>query len=416
MKRPLPCIRAYFLTKTMPFIENHARALKILGAPFTPIYATASAIRNWCFDSGRKTSTAFPFPVICVGNLCAGGSGKTPMTEYLIRLLAPGFSLGVVSRGYGRQDRHNLLVQEGMTARQTGDEPLQYFLKFNELIPKRFAVYLATKRVEGIRELKQLRPDCQIVLLDDAYQHRHVQAGLNILLTEYGKPFFKDHLLPWGNLRESRKQSKRAQIIVVTKCPENLDEAGKKNFLEECPLLPGQDIFFSKIAYDPLQFVQNPLSSNQPDTALQVAPVLTDEPTSPGKIGNGNGQNSKNLLLITGIAHPEPLQARLESQGFNILEHFRFGDHHAFNQPELEQIARTYHELSTGTSPKPFILTTEKDMTRLVTHPGFALLSGIPLAFLPIRTCFLFGDGERFDRQILEFAARTSNAPIHGVQ
>lgn len=400
----------------MPFIENHARALKILGAPFTPIYATASAIRNWCFDSGRKTSTAFPFPVICVGNLCAGGSGKTPMTEYLIRLLAPGFSLGVVSRGYGRQDRHNLLVQEGMTARQTGDEPLQYFLKFNELIPKRFAVYLATKRVEGIRELKQLRPDCQIVLLDDAYQHRHVKAGLNILLTEYGKPFFKDHLLPWGNLRESRKQSKRAQIIVVTKCPENLDEAGKRAFLEECPLLPGQDIFFSKIAYDPLQFVQNPLSSNQPDTALQVAPVLTDEPTSPGKIGNGNGQNSKNLLLITGIAHPEPLQARLESQGFNILEHFRFGDHHAFNQPELEQIARTYHELSTGTSPKPFILTTEKDMTRLVTHPGFALLSGIPLAFLPIRTCFLFGDGERFDRQILEFAARTSNAPIHGVQ
>lgn len=416
MKRPLPCIRAYFLTKTMPFIENHARALKILGASFTPIYATASAIRNWCFDSGRKTSTAFPFPVICVGNLCAGGSGKTPMTEYLIRLLAPGFSLGVVSRGYGRQDRHNLLVQEGMTARQTGDEPLQYFLKFNELIPKRFAVYLATKRVEGIRELKQLRPDCQIVLLDDAYQHRHVKAGLNILLTEYGKPFFKDHLLPWGNLRESRKQSKRAQIIVVTKCPENLDEAGKRAFLEECPLLPGQDIFFSKIAYDPLQFVQNPLSSNQPDTALQVAPVLTDEPTSPGKIGNGNGQNSKNLLLITGIAHPEPLQARLESQGFNILEHFRFGDHHAFNQPELEQIARTYHELSTGTSPKPFILTTEKDMTRLVTHPGFALLSGIPLAFLPIRTCFLFGDGERFDRQILEFAARTSNAPIHGVQ
>ena len=400
----------------MPFIENHARALKILGAPFTPIYATASAIRNWCFDSGRKTSTAFPFPVICVGNLCAGGSGKTPMTEYLIRLLAPGFSLGVVSRGYGRQDRHNLLVQEGMTARQTGDEPLQYFLKFNELIPKRFAVYLATKRVEGIRELKQLRPDCQIVLLDDAYQHRHVKAGLNILLTEYGKPFFKDHLLPWGNLRESRKQSKRAQIIVVTKCPENLDEAGKRAFLEECPLLPGQDIFFSKIAYDPLQFVQNPLSSNQPDTALQVAPVLTDEPTSPGKIGNGNGQNSKNLLLITGIAHPEPLQARLESQGFKILEHFRFGDHHAFNQPELEQIARTYHELSTGTSPKPFILTTEKDMTRLVTHPGFALLSGIPLAFLPIRTCFLFGDGERFDRQILEFAARTSNAPIHGVQ
>ncbi len=400
----------------MPFIENHARALKILGAPFTPIYATASAIRNWCFDSGRKTSTAFPFPVICVGNLCAGGSGKTPMTEYLIRLLAPGFSLGVVSRGYGRQDRHNLLVQEGMTARQTGDEPLQYFLKFNELIPKRFAVYLATKRVEGIRELKQLRPDCQIVLLDDAYQHRHVKAGLNILLTEYGKPFFKDHLLPWGNLRESRKQSKRAQIIVVTKCPENLDEAGKKNFLEECPLLPGQDIFFSKIAYDPLQFVQNPLSSDQPDTSLQASSVPTDEPATSGDIKTGNSQNSKNLLLITGIAHPEPLQARLESQGFKILEHFRFGDHHAFNQTDLERIAHTYHELSTGTSPKPFILTTEKDMTRLVTHPGFALLSGIPLAFLPIRTCFLFGDGERFDRQILEFAARTSNAPIHGVQ
>ena len=256
--------------------------------PVAWLYGVGVELRNKLFDWGWLRSESFSLPVICVGNLAVGGTGKTPHTEYLIRLLAPGFSLGVVSRGYGRQDRHNLLVQEGMTARQTGDEPLQYFLKFNELIPKRFAVYLATKRVEGIRELKQLRPDCQIVLLDDAYQHRHVKAGLNILLTEYGKPFFKDHLLPWGNLRESRKQSKRAQIIVVTKCPENLDEAGKRAFLEECPLLPGQDIFFSKIAYDPLQFVQNPLSSNQPDTALQVAPVLTDEPTSPGKIGNGN--------------------------------------------------------------------------------------------------------------------------------
>lgn len=407
----------------MPFIENHAKVLKILGAPFTPFYAAASAIRNWRFDTGRKTSTSFPFPVICVGNLCAGGSGKTPMTEYLIRLLAPGFPLGVVSRGYGRQDRHNLLVQEGMTARQTGDEPLQYFLKFNELIPKRFAVYLATKRVEGIRELKQLRPDCQIVLLDDAYQHRHVKAGLNILLTEYGKPFFKDHLLPWGNLRESRKQSKRAQIIVVTKCPENLDEAGKKNFLEECPLLPGQDIFFSKIAYGKPRFVQDPLFPFHPGMAASnpVSPESLDKPDTGNKpdtglTGNGDAPIPKDLVLFTGIAHPEPLQAQLESQGFNILEHFRFGDHHGYRSDELEKIVRTYRQFSRNTSAQAFILTTEKDMARIAGQPASAILSGVPIAVLPVHPEFLFGEGERFNRRILEFATSTSNAPIHAVQ
>ena len=166
--------RGHHTSKTMPFIENHAKLLRILGIPFTPFYAAASQLRNLCYDNAYIKPVFFPDPVISVGNLCVGGSGKTPMVEYLIRLLGDTCKLAVLSRGYGRKSQGNLLVEKGMDAQQTGDEPLQYFLKFHEKLPKRFWVYLAANRAKGIQELKSLEPECQIFLLDDAYQHRQV--------------------------------------------------------------------------------------------------------------------------------------------------------------------------------------------------------------------------------------------------
>ena len=358
----------------MPFIENHAKILRILGFPFTPFYAAATRIRNWLYDTWKASSATFPIPVISIGNLCTGGSGKTPMTEYLVRLLGNSYNTTVVSRGYGRRSKGNLLVNEGMNVLQTGDEPLQYFLKFNKKLSKPFYIYLAAKRAEGIQELMTLKPECQIVFLDDAYQHRQVRPSLSILLTEYGKPFFKDHLLPWGNLRESREQSRRADIIIVTKCPSTLSETERERFKADCPLLPKQKLFFSCIRYE-----------------------------MPSSV-------SRNLAILTGIAHPEPMLEYLKNKGFHILKHFKFGDHHAFSQEDLTRIAAACRNLA-QTCPDLCLLTTEKDMARLYGHPSLPLLSGFHLSSLPIRMEFLFNESQEFDSIVQKHVKRNSGLP-----
>ena len=388
---------AHHTSKTMPFIENHAKLLRILGIPFTPFYAAASQLRNLCYDNVYIKPTSFPDPVISVGNLCVGGSGKTPMVEYLIRLLGDTYKLAVLSRGYGRKSKGNLLVEKGMNVQQTGDEPLQYFLKFHEKLPKRFWVYLAAKRAKGIQEMKSLKPECQIFLLDDAYQHRQVHHSLSILLTEYAKPFFKDHFLPWGNLRESRKQCRRADIIIATKCPPDLSYTQRESFKSSIPDLPDIDhVFFSVIRYEKLQFF---------DWEKQCLSETSSLPSS----------SSKDILLVTGIANAKPMSDYLQEQGFRIRKHFDFGDHHAFSQNDLQKIADSYRTLASSIEAsagnEPVIVTTEKDMARLYGHPALPCLKGIPLACLPIRTEFLFNEGKEFDSIVQEHVKRKLGLP-----
>ena len=389
--------RGHHTSKTMPFIENHAKPLRILGIPFTPFYAAASQLRNLCYDNAYIKPVFFPDPVISVGNLCVGGSGKTPMVEYLIRLLGDTCKLAVLSRGYGRKSQGNLLVEKGMNAQQTGDEPLQYFLKFHEKLPKRFWVYLAANRAKGIQELKSLEPECQIFLLDDAYQHRQVHHSLSILLTEYAKPFFKDHFLPWGNLRESRKQCRRADIIIATKCPPDLSYTQRESFKSSIPDLPDIDhVFFSVIRYEKLQFF---------DWEKQCLSETSPLPSS----------SSKDILLVTGIANAKPMSDYLQEQGFRIRKHFDFGDHHAFSQKDLQKIAESYRTLAssieTSAGDEPVIVTTEKDMARLYGHPALPCLKGIPLACLPIRTEFLFNESKEFDSLVHEHVKRKLGSP-----
>lgn len=355
----------------MPFIENHASFLHILGAPFTPFYALGAGVRNLMYRCGMKHSESFPLPVICVGNLCAGGSGKTPATEYIVRLLSPFYHVGVVSRGYGRKTKRNLLAEEGMDASQIGDEPLQYLRKFGAGLPNGFSLYLAARRAEGIRALMNVLPPGSPVVLDDAFQHRAVLPGLSLLLTEYGKPYFKDHLLPWGNLREGRRQAERARIIIVTKCPPDMDSAERAAFLSACRPLDHQQVYFSCVDYE-------------------------------------NVELAKDIVLMTGIAHPEPIEAYLREQGHTLCRHFRFGDHHAYTQRELQAV-EAFCKQAEAQKKEVTLLTTEKDFARLYGNPVLQALDGRPLQVLPIRMRFLFGETDRFNGQILQFVRSCRN-------
>ena len=311
----------------MPFIENHARILRLAFAPFTPLYALAVRVCNMLFDKGLKKSHAFGFPVICVGNLCAGGSGKTPLTEYLVRTLGRDFAVGIVSRGYGRRSKGNFLAKEGMNAEMIGDEPVQYMENFaaggqgKAVCPHGFALYLAARRKEGVEALRREFPALQACILDDAYQHRQVKAGLNILVSDVSKPFFRDHLLPYGTLRESRRGSRRAQIVVFGKCPSDWREEDRDAFLSAWKPAPYQQVFFTTVKYGDFVRVDTAHGTDHDDFRDKVAQI------------------PHRILLFTGIANPAPLEAHLRRQGYDIVEHRRFGDHHTYTPQEIQALA-----------------------------------------------------------------------------
>ncbi len=283
-------------------------------------------LRNTLYDLGLKKSTAYNFPVICVGNLSVGGTGKTPMIEYLIRLLKSENRIATLSRGYKRQTKGFIVADETATAASIGDEPFQFHQKFDDVI-----VSVDADRVHGISQLVSLPNPPEIILLDDAFQHRRVTAGLNIMLTAYDDLYIDDILLPTGNLREPRQGAKRADIIVVTKCPADLSPQKKEKIVNRIQPVAHQEVFFGSIAYSK-------------------------------DIVNGKGvvalESIKNrpFTLVTGIANPKPLVAYLKAQGLKF-EHLQFKDHHDFTPSEI-----------TNLKTKGIIITTEKDMVRLQPH------------------------------------------------
>lgn len=288
--------------------------------PFSALYSGVLSLRNLAFDKGWLNSTAFQIPIIAIGNLSTGGTGKTPMTEYLLQRL--GGEIGVVSRGYGRKSKGLLEVDPLGSARDFGDEPLQMAKKF-----PRVKFVVSEKRVPGVQHLlNQEKLTC--IILDDAYQHRYVKAGFYLLLSTWQEPFFSDHVLPAGNLRESRFGAGRANAIVFTKCPASLDKHSKEKVLREVRRYSKAPVYFASLAY------QEPINSS------------------------GKNPGTKEAALLTGIARPMPLHAHLQKQ-FNIQRHFSFGDHHAFRASEIREIA-SY--LKDNNLP---LITTEKDYVRL---------------------------------------------------
>ena len=344
--------------------------VRIFLYPIALLYGAIVWLRNRMYDAKFFTSIEFSVPVITVGNLSTGGTGKTPHVEYLIRLLQYRFKPATMSRGYKRHTQGFLLADAQTNALRIGDEPMQYHIKFPELV-----VSVAEERMIGIPALLQRRPDVDVIVLDDAYQHRSVKAGMNILITDYSRPFYTDHILPFGSLRESRNAYKRANIIIVSKCPPNLATDQAKAIEEKIAPIAGQQVFFSCIHYDyPFDFVTN------------EAVNLKD----------------KNIILVCGIARPEPLVAYLKQNAADVHT-LTYPDHHYFVTDNLEEMKAAYNNWD---APNKIIVTTEKDAARLHLHMDKLRTWDITIAVLPIKVDILFNKGEQLDNTIIAYTER----------
>ncbi|MFE3870944.1 tetraacyldisaccharide 4'-kinase [Flavobacterium sp. ZS1P70] len=337
--------------------------------PFAILYGIITSIRNFLFDKGILKSYSFDLPVIAVGNLSVGGTGKTPQIEYLIRLLADKYKVATLSRGYKRQSEGFILAEASSNAAILGDEPFQFFQKF-----KNIQVSVDANRKNGIEQLLSLPEKPEVILLDDAFQHRKVKAGFHILLTSYGDLYSDDFMLPTGNLRESRSGAKRANVIIVTKCPFNLSLDKQDDISNRLKVSANQELYFTFIAYDNFIYGEN------------------------RKI-NVNEIQAAAKLLVAGIAKPEPFFAYLQDTNDVCLS---FPDHHNFTDKDILEIKNL--------AQNNIIITTEKDYVRLQGS-----LPSDQLFYLPIQSSFIAGPdsdlserSDNFDKNILNYVGTST--------
>lgn len=350
----------------MNFNSFFLRSFRILLFPFSLLYGLIVVIRNYLYNKNIYRSAEFNLPVICVGNLVAGGSGKSPMVEYLLDLLHRKFSVATISRGYKRQTKGYALANENTNALEIGDEPMQFHTKFPDV-----AVAVGEERVVAIPQLLQDKPGTEVIILDDAFQHRAIKAGLNILLTVYKDLYVDDFFLPTGDLRDQKSSASRAEIIVVTKCPKDLSEDEKQEIKEELKIEKAQHLFFTSIEYgDPYHII-----------------------TKETKKLSGKDE----ILLVYGIAKPEQLKKYVADHS-SVYEEISYSDHHIFSIDDLKDINKKFGKIS---SPAKIILTTEKDAVRLLKYTDQLL--NIPLYILPIRHHFLFNQANEFNQLVFEF-------------
>jgi tetraacyldisaccharide 4'-kinase len=342
------------------------RSFRYLLFPISLVYGSIIWLRNWLFDKKILRSVAFNFPIICVGNIAVGGTGKTPMVEYLIRLLQGNYKTATLSRGYKRKTKGFAIANAQTTALEIGDEPMQFHNKFPNV-----AVAVGEERLVAIPQLLQAKPNTNVIILDDAFQHRPVKAGLNIVLTAYNNLFTRDIILPSGDLRDVKTSMKRADIIVVTKCKTGLSATEKDTIIKEIKPLAHQTVFFTEIKYTKPYHL-----FNNSETVLNSA---------------------SNVLLICGIANPNPLKSFLAAQ-VHSYDMLRYADHHIFNSDDLADIKKHFEKIQ---ADNKIILTTEKDATRLVKFADE--LKDYPVYVLPIEHSFLFGEGEGFDKLVAGF-------------
>src|SRR5690242_12660589 len=340
--------------------------IKNILLPISLIYGRVVATRNLLYDKKIFRSAKFDFPVICVGNLAVGGTGKSPMVEYLVSLLKNRYVTATLSRGYKRKTKGFLIADEKTRASDIGDEPMQFHQKFPDV-----TVAVAEERVIGIPQLLLAKPETQVIILDDAFQHRAIDAGLNLLLTGYNNLYPDDKLLPAGCLRDTKKSAQRADIIIITKCISNLTEEEKKAIIQKINPSKKQQIFFTKITYQ----VPYHLFTHQ---------KLTEELRD-------------NILLICGIANPKNIQAELSSRSKSVKT-IRFKDHHVYNLADIKKIKENFTAIN---SADKIIITTEKDAGRLSAFENE--LKDLPVFVLPMWHQFLFGEEKKFNELIFNF-------------
>lgn len=327
--------------------------MKYLLLPFSWLYGLITDARNYLYDKGLFKSKSFEIPIINVGNITVGGTGKSPQVEYLIRLLKVKYQVVTLSRGYGRKTKGFILADATANAETIGDEPMQFYQKFE----KEIAVAVGEKRVKAIEQILKQKPDTEVIILDDAFQHRAVKPSLNILLIDYNRPIDEDYPFPAGRLRERRQGARRADIIVITKCPVGLNL--EEQFFFKNRMKPyskeNTPILFTKILY------------GKPLNCRSESIVLKDtEPT----------------LLISGIAKPEPFENYVR-QNFNLSSHVIFKDHYSYSEKDIFLILSSMPMLTKA------ILMTEKDMVKFKPFLNHDLLKDISLFYLPIEIGFL---------------------------
>ena len=348
--------------------------------PLSWLYGLGVGFRNLLFDAGILKSRSYAMPIISVGNITVGGTGKTPHVEYLIRLLKDKMKVAVLSRGYKRKSHGFVMADSDTPMQEIGDEPYQMKQKFPDI-----TVAVDKKRTRGIDKLTNDNADgIDVILLDDAFQHRYVKPGINILLVDYHRLIIYDELLPAGRLREPIKSKNRADIVIVTKCPKDLKPMEFRVITKAMSLFPYQQLFFSTHEYGLLR----PLESQGESLALDTLP-------------------GKNVLLLTGIASPE--QMRLDLQTYTADIHpLSFADHHNFKKKDIERINKTFEALP---SPK-IIITTEKDASRLKGMEGLCDEVRQNLYVLPIRIRLMLNQEEAFNQSIIGYVRKNSRNSI----
>lgn len=347
--------------------------LRVFMLPLAALYGIATWIRNLLFDIGAISSKKFPIPVISIGNLNTGGTGKTPHIEYLAKLLSKQYNIAILSRGYRRKTRGFLQVLPTHLATEVGDEPMMFSLKFPQVI-----VAVAESRAKGIEEIMKRFPEVNLILLDDAFQHRFVKPSLNILLTEYHRSFTEDSLLPFGNLREAKSGASRADILVVTKTPKIFPIMARKYFLEKLQPYKFGQVFFSSVHYGNWIHIKD-----------GVAPDM----------------NYNTLYLATGIAQTYVLEEYLREQCRELIVN-KFSDHYQFKEADLKKIRAEFGNII---GMQKAIVMTEKDYMRLKDANLASIIHDLPVFYIPIHVAFHKNSRHQFDEFVTGFLKRNSD-------
>ncbi len=344
-------------------------------ADFINPYRWIMEARNHAFDCGTLPCHSFDVPIICIGNITVGGTGKTPQTEYLIRLLKEDYRVAVLSRGYGRKTRGYIKADEHSTMPMIGDEPFQIKEKFPDI-----TVAVCEKRVVGVANLLAEQNPPSVILLDDAYQHRHIKAGLYILLVDFNRPVWDDCTLPFGRLRESDNGTRRADIIIVTKCPAGITPQQMELCRRSLKTKESTPVFFSTVEYGNIY----PLFACE-----QAARTCIDK--------------EYNILLLAGIAKPAPLKKEIEKRGAQVTL-MQYADHHNFSDNDIKEIAHTFCRMN----GKKLILTTEKDATRLRRAANLPQEIKESIYAIPIETKIIDNKDKMFNQIILDYVTENT--------
>lgn len=354
----------------------------LLLLPASKIYGMVIAVRNKLFDLGLKKQHSFDVPVIVVGNISMGGTGKTPHTEYLIEALRDDYKLGVLSRGYKRRTKGFVLATKRLRPEDIGDEPYQMFNKYGDDV----MVAVCESRVEGIRKMLEINPEINLFLLDDAFQHRYVKPDISIVLTEFGHPVFYDKLLPYGRLREPMSALNRCDAVIVTKCPDDAKPVDFRIFRQNLDLYPYQKLFFSTYSYGHLVSV-----FPEAVTYIPYLDWLTPDDT---------------IMIVTGVGNPRPFVRHLRKYKARVKVK-RYPDHHNFSSSDMETLLKIYNEMP---GKRKYIITTEKDAVRLSNNPYYPHALKSSIFYLPIRVDFMSqsdGDFDEITRNMIRNVVKT---------